>query len=442
IFLDDDEAFDYWQEVGFPKERILRFGEEDNFWGPAGETGPCGPCSELHYDLGEGIGCGRPDCGPNCECGRFIEIWNLVFTQYDQQADGRRLPLPKPNIDTGMGLERTAAAMQGKISVYDTDLFAPIIDRVSRLAGKSYGEDEDTDRAIRIVAEHARAITFLIGDGVIPSNEGRGYVLRRVLRRAALFGRKLGLEEQFLGTLAEAVVSDMSHVYPELKRERKSILGTIAAEEDRFDQTLNVGLNLLDGIIEEARSSRESSISGEDVFQLYDTYGFPKELTAEIAAENGLSVDQEGFEKEMERQRERARVAQKIPHEEPAMLTEKGLMETEFVGPNKLKCQSQIWRLLVDGRPVKEASEGKEVSIRLNRTPFQAEIGGQVGDSGEIQGLRGTVKIRDTRTLHLPLHVGEVTIGTISDRDTVTAKVDAERRRDIARNHTATHLLQ
>ena len=378
IFLDDDEAFDYWQEVGFPKERILRFGEEDNFWGPAGETGPCGPCSELHYDLGEGIGCGRPDCGPNCECGRFIEIWNLVFTQYDKQKDGSRVPLPKPNIDTGMGLERTAAAMQGKASVYDTDLFAPIIDRVARLASKSYGEDEDTDRAIRIVAEHARAITFLIGDGVIPSNEGRGYVLRRVLRRAALFGRKLGVEEQFLGTLAEAVVSNMSHVYPELNRERKFILGTIAAEEERFDQTLNVGLNLLDGIIEEARGSGKSSISGEDVFQLYDTYGFPKELTAEIAAEHGLSVDLESFEKEMELQRERARAAHKIaPPRIPSGETfgrtkvSVSLPPTEFVGSTRTSCQSKVINLLADEeKSVETAHTGQRVYVVLARTPF------------------------------------------------------------------------
>jgi len=214
IFLDDDEAFGHWREVGVPAKRILRFGEEDNFWGPAGDTGPCGPCSEIHYDLGEGVGCGRPDCGPGCECGRFVEIWNLVFTQYDQQEDGRRVALPKPNIDTGMGLERTAAAIQGKTSVYESDLFAPIIDCVSRLAGKKYGEDAALDRAIRIVAEHGRAATFLIGDGVVPSNEGRGYVLRRVLRRAALFGRKLGLEEPFLGDVAQAAISKMDTSIP------------------------------------------------------------------------------------------------------------------------------------------------------------------------------------------------------------------------------------
>ncbi len=453
IFLDDDEAFDYWQEVGFPKERILRFGEEDNFWGPAGETGPCGPCSELHYDLGEGIGCGRPECGPNCECGRFIEIWNLVFTQYDQQADGRRLPLPKPNIDTGMGLERTAAAMQGKISVYDTDLFTPIIDRVARLASKRYGENEDTDRAIRIVAEHARAITFLIGDGVTPSNEGRGYVLRRVLRRAALFGRRLGVEEQFLGSLAEAVIGNMSHVYPELKRERKSILGTIAAEEDRFDQTLNVGINLLDEIIEEARGSRKSSISGEDVFQLYDTHGFPKELTAEIAAEHGLSVDMEGFEKEMARQRARARAAYKKDAEVKApTATASGeafaptvsvsLRPTEFIGYKETRCKARIISLRVNGRSLENSRKGQQVEVVLDRTPFYVEMGGQVGDTGEIRGRNGRIMVTDSIWPNVIVHRGRVVKGQISVGEAVTAEVDEKRRHDIERNHTATHLLQ
>jgi len=451
IFLDDDEAFDYWQEVGFPKERILRFGEEDNFWGPAGETGPCGPCSELHYDLGEGIGCGRPDCGPNCECGRFIEIWNLVFTQYDKQKDGSRVPLPKPNIDTGMGLERTAAAMQGKASVYDTDLFAPIIDRVARLASKSYGEDEDTDRAIRIVAEHARAITFLIGDGVIPSNEGRGYVLRRVLRRAALFGRKLGVEEQFLGSLAEAVIGNMSHVYPELKRERKSILGTIAAEEERFDQTLNVGLNLLNGIIEEARGSGKSSISSEDVFQLYDTHGFPKELTAEIAAEHSLSVDLEGFEKEMELQRERARIVLGKASlrgtgklRARPVIVDVSLRPTSFIGYKSLRRDTQVTALTVDGKAVESVEQGQEVGVYLSETPFYGEMGGQVGDIGEIRGPYGRLTVTNTiwPTPKVIVHQGKVVEGQISVNDVVIVQVNEKRRHDIERNHTATHLLQ
>jgi alanyl-tRNA synthetase len=572
IFTDDDEAFDYWREVGFPKERILRFGEEDNFWGPAGETGPCGPCSELHYDHGEDTGCGRAECGPNCVCGRFSEIWNLVFTQYDQQRDGSRIALPKPNIDTGMGLERTAAAMQGVASIYETDLFAPLIDSVARLAGKRYRDDEATDRAMRIVAEHARAITFLIGDGVIPSNEGRGYVLRRVLRRAALFGRKLGLEQQFLGTLAQAVIAQMGSTYPELKRGQENILSTIAAEESRFDQTLNVGLNLLDGIIplkkeaaqaideekegwrtvasqasqeaddnkfkvwvgmiidmlmalggklaaratsldlpsavalgmqtalmpiydkleklqEDLRDATSASIrdvldegieelqhsihtiSGEETFLLYDTYGFPKDITTEIAADNGFSVDLEGFNAEMERQRERARTvlgkasfrgtgklqarasvveATNNPASKEIFGATKvsgSLIPTEFVGFARMRCQSEVINLADEEKSVGTVTQGQRVQIVLNSTPFYGEMGGQAGDNGEIRGKKGRVEVTNTvrhteNGSEFIVHRGKVVEGQISVNDTVEAKVDGKRRLDIARNHTATHLLQ
>ena len=445
IYLDDDEAFDYWREVGVPGQKILRFGEEDNFWGPAGETGPCGPCSEMHYDLGTGVGCGKPDCGPNCECGRFVEIWNLVFTQYDQHRDGRRLPLPKPNIDTGMGLERTAAAIQGKASVYETDLFAPLIALVSKLAGKDYGEDEATDRALRIVAEHGRAITFLIGDGIVPSNEGRGYVLRRVLRRAALFGRKLGLEEPFLGDLAQAVISQMGHEYPELVANRDFILSTIAAEEERFNQTLSLGLNLLDSIVEEARERGEVTISGGEVFRLYDTYGFPKELTAEVAAEEGLSVDLEGFEQEMERQRERARAARKsVTIGTQLVYSSADQADSKFIGYDRLTHASSVEWLESDGKTQYSVSEGKEVNVVIKETPFYGEMGGQVGDTGEIRGEH--VRIVVTNTFRTPkdttVHHGTVVEGTVSVGDTVEAIVDEKRRLDIARNHTATHLLQ
>ncbi|NQT48722.1 MAG: alanine--tRNA ligase, partial [Chloroflexi bacterium] len=363
VFVDDDEAAAYWQETGVPPERILRLGEEDNFWGPAGESGPCGPCSEIHYDFGEEYGCGRPDCGPACDCNRFSEIWNLVFTQYDQDREGKRSPLPKPNIDTGMGLERVAAVMQGKASVYGTDLFVPIVGVISEIAGRQCGGDETLDRDVRIVAEHGRGAAFLIADGVVPGNEGRGYVLRRVLRRAALFGRKLGLEEAFLARLADVVIDKMGHVYPELKMNRELIRNVIDLEEKRFDITLDRGIRVLRGAINyrtkydqaipdivsfakdykpspdnasaileqhgfvaydsEAepfeqigeylaagyasdlfyraleRQDKESlinveasfvdfrdwatTISGAEVFALYDTYGFPRELTTEIA---------------------------------------------------------------------------------------------------------------------------------------------------------------
>ena len=444
IFLDDDEAFGYWREVGVPEKMILRFGEEDNFWGPAGDTGPCGPCSEIHYDLGPGAGCGKPDCGPNCECGRFVEIWNLVFTQYDQQMDGRRLPLPKPNIDTGLGFERTAAAVQGKPSVYETDLFSPLIELASRLAGKGYGQDEATDRALRIVAEHGRAIAFLIADGIVPGNEGRGYVLRRVLRRAALFGRKLGLEEPFLGELAQAVVSQMGRQYPELVEKRDFILDIIAAEEERFNQTLSVGLNLLDSIIEEAKARRNVTISGGEVFRLYDTYGFPKELTAEIAAENGLTVDFEAFEEEMERQRERARAAQKLTIHITAVRGNKAQARSKFMGYDSVRCECPVKSIWHGDESLYTASEGQEVDVVLEKTPFYGEMGGQTGDTGEIRGPEGRFIVEDTIRPwpELIIHQGKVIDGHISVGDTVEAIVDEKRRLDIARNHTATHLLQ
>jgi len=447
IYTDDDEAFDCWRAIGFPAEKIKRFGDKHNFWGPAGDTGPCGPCSEIHYDLGEEAGCGKPGCGPNCECGRFTEIWNLVFTQYDQHADGSRTPLPKPNIDTGMGLERTAAAMQGARTVYETDCFLPLISEVERLTGKRYGEDEATDKAMRVVAEHARAVTFLIADGVIPSNEGRGYVLRRVLRRAALFGRKLGIEN-FIAMLARIVIDQMKPVYPELKREREFILSTIDAEEGRFEQTLNIGLNLLDGIIDEAKSCRKDILCGEDVFKLYDTYGFPRELTAEIAAERGLNIDCEGFDKEMSCQQERARAARKVSADEKdiKIAERECLPEVCFTGGNgnKLMRRSDVLLLTSGGKKQQRLGEGDVGEVVLRETPFYGEMGGQVGDTGEIRAAHGRFIVEDTSRPkpELTIHHGRVVAGHISAGDSVVAEVDGERRRDIARNHTATHLLQ
>jgi len=299
--LDDEESFQYWLEIGVPEERIRRFGEEHNYWGPAGDSGPCGPCSEVHYDFGEEFGCGKTSCEPNCECGRFSEIWNLVFTQYDQQADGTRVLLPRPNIDTGMGLERTLAVLQGKKSVYETELFSPLLERISGLCGKKYGSDDETDNAMRVVVEHGRGITFLIGDGVIPANEGRGYVLRRLLRRAALFGRRLGLDKPFLIEIAKATTDLMSHVYPEIRQRQDFISKAIELEETRFSGTLSAGLELLDDVMKELAGKRENEIPGKQAFKLYDTYGFPVELTSEITKGRGFSVDMKGFEQEMER---------------------------------------------------------------------------------------------------------------------------------------------
>jgi alanyl-tRNA synthetase len=452
IFLDDDESFGYWREVGVPEERILRFGEEENFWGPAGDSGPCGPCSEIHYDFGEEFGCGKPSCRPNCDCGRFSEIWNLVFTQYDQDKDGHRTLLPKPNIDTGMGLERTAAVVQGKTSVYETDLFVPLIQRISELAGRKYGSDDNSDNAMRIIAEHSRGIAFLIADGVIPSNEGRGYVLRRVLRRTSLFGRRLGLDKPFIDQIAEATIELMGHIYPELVQRQGFILQVVENEEARFGETLSTGLELLDGIVAEAASKGRGEISGEQAFKLYDTYGFPVELTTEIAADRGFSVDLAGFEQEMEKQRERGRgvgISEKVGISEEVIVVKRrvehrDIKATPFVGYGNFKCKSIIIDLSVDNKSVETIQEGQEASLVLGETPFYAEMGGQVGDTGEIRGPTGRFLV--TNTIRTPrdifVHQGRVTEGSLTVGDEVEAEVDMERRLDIARNHTATHLLQ
>jgi len=447
IFLDDDESFNLWRKIGVPEQKILRFGEEDNFWGPAGSSGPCGPCSEIFYDFGEEFGCGKPDCAPNCDCNRFIELWNLVFTQYDQDEQGQRTLLPRPNIDTGMGLERTVAIMQGKSSIYDTDIFASLLERISQLAGKNYGVNDDTDYFMRVIAEHSRGITFLIGDGVVPSNEGRGYVLRRLLRRAALFGRKLGIDKPFLYETTKVTIKQMEHVYPEIGQRQDLILQVVELEEARFGETLSTGLGVIENIINEWETDRAGEISGEDAFRLYDTYGFPVELTKEIAAERGFSVDLEGFEREMEKQRERARAAQKFGatlSEREGLYDQFSIERTPFLGDDSLNLQTSIVGLLVDSETVETIHDGQQAELILESTPFYGEMGGQVGDTGEIRSPSGSFSV--TNTLRVPpdiiVHQGNVTKGSLSVRDEVEAKVDKERRFDIARNHTATHLLQ
>jgi len=443
IYLDDDEAFACWREVGVPAGRILRFGEEDNFWGPVGDSGPCGPCSEIHYDLGEEFGCGRPECKPNCDCGRFSEIWNLVFTQYNQDLSGQRTPLPKPNIDTGMGLERTLAAIQGKSSLYETDLFSPLVDHICQLSGKEYGRDKNTDRAIRIVAEHSRGIAFLIANGVMPSNEGRGYVLRRILRRASLFGRKLALNDPFLNEMAQVVISTMSHIYPELIDKRNSVTDITNAEEEKFIAALDTGLNLVEKLTGEAIAQSRKGLTSKEVFRLYDTYGFPPELTAEIAREKGLSIDWEGFQAEMEKQREKARISMRGTSSLKVRATVIGT-QTDFVGYEECSSRSKVCDLVINENPAETVAEGGQVDIILDKTPFYGEMGGQVGDSGEISSQKGKVAIVNTiRTASdVIVHQGEVVEGSISVDDEVEAKVDSARRLDIARNHTATHLLQ
>ena len=448
IFPDDDESFQFWRNIGVPEQRILRFGESDNFWGPAGNSGPCGPCSEIHYDFGEEVGCGRASCAPNCDCGRFSEIWNLVFTQYNQDEAGHRTLLPKPNIDTGMGLERTVAVVHGKTSVYETDLFVPLLGCISKLAKVKYGSDDAVDNTMRIIAEHSRGITFLISDGVIPSNEGRGYVLRRLLRRAALFGRRLRLDKPFLAETAKTTIKQMEHIYPELRQRQDFIIKVIELEEARFSETLSTGLELLDGIMEEAATKRKSKISGRDAFKLYDTYGFPVELTKEIAAGRGFSVDLEGFDKEMEKQRERARKVELFALDrgtgiDVAKLTRQ-YDKTSFVGYHNLKQKSLIIDLLVGNESTETIQEGQEASLILESTPFYAEMGGQVGDTGRIRSPSGRFLV--TSTVRVPpditVHQGHITKGSLTVGDEVVARVDKVRRLDIARNHTATHLLQ
>lgn len=449
IYLDDDEAFAYWRQLGVPGERISRFDEDENFWGPVGDSGPCGPDSEIHYDLGEEFGCGKPECKPNCECGRFLEFWNLVFTQYDQDRSGRRTPLPKPNIDTGMGLERTLAVIQGKSSPYETSLFSPLIDRICRLSGKEYDRDVTTDRAIRIVAEHSRGIAFLIADGVMPSNEGRGYILRRILRRASLFGRKLGLNDPFLNEMTDVVVGAMSHTYPELVTKHNRIIRLVRSEEEKFIATLDTGLGLVERFIGEAAAQGRAELTSEEVFRLHDTYGFPPELTAEIAREKGLSIDWEGFQAEMERQRERARARGIVvkPRPATAVVTAHGskvVISTKFVGYKKYSSKSKVRDLITNENSVRTVAEGSEVDVILDKSPFYGEMGGQVGDTGEINSQKGKVVVTNTfrGSPDIIIHRGKVVEGIISRGDEVEAKVDFARHLDIARNHTATHLLQ
>jgi alanyl-tRNA synthetase len=443
IYLDDEVSFKIWRDIGIPADRIVRCDEKDNYWGPPGSSGPCGPCSEIHYDLGKEKSCGA-NCKPNDGCSRFVEIWNLVFTQFFQDEAGKRTPLPKPNIDTGMGLERTLVAVNDKQTIYETDPYTPLVSKVTELSGKKYDVNPDDDNTIRIVAEHGRALAFLIADGVLPDNEGRGYVLRRLLRRAALFGRRLGLDKPFLAEIAKVAIKEMSHVYPELKQRQDFIVKLITQEETRFEETLNTGLEIIENLLSAKTGKKAKQVSGEDAFKLYDTYGFPVELTKEIVAKSGFSVDLEGFEKEMAKQRERARASQKF---KVKLITGKpniSITDVKFVGYDCLEHTSRIAGLVVD-EPIETVSKGQKVGIILSETPFYAEMGGQVGDTGEIRGPNGRFEV--TNTIRVPpndviVHQGLVVDGSLSAGDEVQASVDIERRRDIARNHTATHLLQ
>ena len=447
VYKDDDEAFDIWEkQIGVPAERIVRLGEKDNFWA-MGDTGPCGPCSEVLIDQGPGVGCGRPDCSPHCDCDRHLEIWNLVFTQFDRSSDGTLTPLPKPNIDTGMGLERISAVVQGVTSNYDTDLFKDLIRGIETLAEKKYGEHAKQDVSFRVISDHARATAFLIGDGVLPSNEGRGYVLRRIIRRAIRFGQVLGIKETFLHRVAGHVIDLMGEDYPELGTSRSFIEGIVLNEEKRFADTLHFGMKLLMDSVNELKDKKQETIPGSVAFKLYDTYGLSLDIVQDVAREEGLRVDVAAYDEDMKRQRTLSQESWKGSGEEEVpevyqKLSGQGLA-TDFVGYETLVSDSKVVAVLKGGKEVGSAGAGEEVEVVLDRTPFYGEAGGQVGDKGWLVGEGVLVRVTNTVKLMgaFIVHRAVVEQGSFSTGARVEARVNEEERRATAINHTATHLL-
>ncbi|MBR3181298.1 MAG: alanine--tRNA ligase [Eggerthellaceae bacterium] len=457
VFQDDDETIEIWKSLGIPEERISRLGEDDNFW-RAGPTGPCGPCSELYYDQGPEFGCGKPDCAPGCDCDRFLEYWNCVFTQFDGQEDGTLKELPTKNIDTGLGLERTAAIMQGVQSNYETDVLRSLVAVGEHLSHKRYDgnmkpgalspEQAKIDLSLRICADHSRPVSFMIADGILPSNEGRGYVLRRLLRRAVMHGHSLGIEGPFLRDYFAQIIELMGHVYPEIIDNRELVESVILSEEERFGRTLRTGQAYLDEAVKDL--SEGDVLPGDVAFKLHDTYGFPVEVTQEICAERGIDVDMDGFEACMAEQRERARAATKDDAEaawstygsvQADILKETGA--TKFVGYGSTEAKARIVALIKDGQRVASLSEGEEGEIVLNTTPFYAEMGGEVGDTGVITTNDSSAEVVDTKAPEkgLTCHYVKVTEGRMIEGEQVVASVDAERRARITRNHTGTHIL-
>jgi len=449
IFKDDNEAFEIWtKKMKVPQDRIVRMGEKSNFW-MMGETGPCGPCSEILYDQGSSVGCGRPECDINCDCDRHLEIWNLVFTQYDRDENGKLNPLAKPSIDTGMGLERLTAVIQGMKSNYDTDLFTPIIHFMEKTSGKTYGKNAEDDVSIRVIADHSRALTFLIGDGITPSNEGRGYVLRRILRRAARHGKMLGINKPFLNESAHIVIDMMKGVYPDLVEKASFITKMILNEEQRFMETLDAGLRILNEETAALKKDGKSILPGSLVFKLYDTFGFPTDLTADIVKRDGFTLDNDGFEAEMEQQRIRARGAWKGSGEEAVAecylkASSSGIV-SEFCGyEGAIKAQSKVAAIFMNGQSVQSAKEGQDAEIVLTVTPFYGESGGQAGDTGFLEGTGFIFRVSDTKKPvdKFIVHKGIVQEGKIKVGDAVQLIVDEERRKAIAANHSGTHILQ
>lgn len=447
VYEEDDEAYHIWErEIGLPSQKIVRLGKESNFW-TMGDTGPCGPCSEIYYDLGPEMGCNRPDCSPGCDCDRYLEVWNLVFTQFDRAPDGSLTPLANPNIDTGMGLERISSVIQGVKSNFDTDLFRPILYRIQEISGSPYGKDKKQDVAFRVIADHSRAVVFLVADGIVPSNEGRGYVLRRIIRRAIRFGLNLGMKEDFMWPVAEKVLEIMGQDYPEIIRARNAIKGVIQNEERRFHFTLEQGMKALSEYLEEMREKGLDTIPGSLAFKLYDTYGLSLDLVQDVAKEEGLKIDLEGYQASMEAQRLRSQEAWKtdqsfeVPAHLKKLVTEG--VSTPFLGYETFNAKAMLLKIFSGGREAEEIAQGQEAEIILDQTPFYGEAGGQVGDKGLIVGEKGVFLVENTKKYGqgLIVHIGRVKEGALCPGEQVSAEVFSEERLSTMRHHTSTHLL-
>ena len=447
VYEEDDEAFDIWnKEIGVPADRIFRFGKEDNFWEHG--AGPCGPCSEIYYDRGEKYGCGKPGCTVGCDCDRYMEVWNNVFTQFENDGEGHYETLKQKNIDTGMGLERLAVVVQDVDSIFDVDTLCALRNKVCEVAGKTYGVHHDDDVSIRLITDHMRSATFLISDGVMPTNEGRGYVLRRLIRRAARHGRLLGIEGPFLEKLSETVIEGSKDGYPELEEKKTFILNVLHNEESQFNKTIDQGLKILADLEAEMKEAGKSVLGGSDAFRLYDTYGFPIDLTKEILEEKGYTIDEDGFKEEMEVQRKRARESRAVSNYMGADATVYDEIDrnitTEFDGYDKLEAASKVTVLTTETEIVDSLMEGQKGTIFVEKTPFYATMGGQEGDTGVITTANGVFRVEDTIKLRGGKygHVGVMESGMISNGDEVTLKVDEQERKDTCKNHSATHLLQ
>ncbi|MBU0545232.1 MAG: alanine--tRNA ligase [Proteobacteria bacterium] len=444
VYLDDDEAHGIWHNnIGIPEERIVRFGEKDNFWS-MGDTGPCGPCSEILIDRGEQYGCGKPDCRVGCECDRYLEIWNLVFMQFNRDVSGKMTPLPKPSIDTGMGLERIVTVVQNVHTNYDTDLILPIIGKTAELSGKRLGESGASDIAMKVIADHSRAAAFLICDGILPANEGRGYVLRRIMRRAIRYGRNIGLVKPFLHETSGVVIQTMKEAYPEFDGAEAFITNVIKNEELRFSETLDNGLKILNDTLSEIKAKGQNTVPGDVIFKLYDTFGFPVDIVRDVVRDEKLFLDMDGFNGAMEVQREKSRSVVSFTGISEAYknLSAKRLIP-EFVGYDKLSCDSKVLLIVENGKEVAESGPGREIEIVTEETPFYGESGGQAGDTGLIRSENLEISVSDTvkDPTGIIIHKGKVINGTVSKGQVVTLAVDSERRSAVARNHTATHIL-